>query len=116
MPQGPLGASRPATDSTLLLVIKEIPVPDSGNKGVFPEKIIRQSDTEQAIVEDIAATSPFNTEDISVDRTSKMKRGFGQTDTYNIRIDVSGGTPQTVNETVERLANSGYVFNRTQFE
>ena len=116
MPEGRFGVGRPTANSTLLLVIRETPVPDKENKGVFPEKIIRNSSTEDEIIEDIAERIGYSTDDVSIDMKSSVTRGFGQTDTYNIRLDVSGEMPSEVSNAVETLVSAGYNFNRVEFE
>lgn len=116
MPVGPFGSSRPATNSTLLLVIKETPVPESDPQGVFPENLIRTGATEDKITQDIANRTMFGGRDISVDRKSSFATGLGQSDTYKIRLDVSGEDPASVHREVEKLVEEGYSFTSTKFE
>jgi hypothetical protein len=116
MPEGPLGSPRPATNSTLLLVIKETPVPESDSEGVLPGKLAITEPTENNITRDIANRTMFGGRDISVDRKSSFTRGLGQSDTYKIRLDVSGEDPASVNKEVEKLVEEGYSFTSTKFE
>jgi len=116
MPLGPAGGSRPGTDSSLLLVIREIPVVGAQPEGVFPEPLIRNGAYEEDIIEDIAERTVFDESEISVNISNKFRRGLGQTDTYEIRINVSGMHPEDVDDEVYKLSGSGYVFERVELE
>jgi len=116
MPHGPLNGPRPAASSTLKLVIRETPVPEKDPTPVFPMNIIRADNTTQAILEDMEARMEFDIDRFSIDRTSSFTRGMGQTDVWEIMVDVSGLSPRAVDDMVETFVNAGYLFDNTEFQ
>jgi len=116
MPIGPAGGPRPGSDSTLNLVIKEIPVVGTQPEGVFPEPLIRNGAFEEDIIKDIASRTEFNEGDISIEITNKFQRGLGQTDTYDIDVNVSGMRPEKVATAVNQLTSDGYLFEIVEFK
>ena len=111
MPVGSFGGRRPGSNSSLKLVIRETPVPDSDPEGVFPEPLLRAGATDEDIMEDISDRTVFNEQDISLNRTNKFTRGLGETRTWGIMVDVDGLQPSSVAKSVERLVDAGYVFD-----
>lgn len=116
MPEGPLNGPRPGSDSTLLLRIRETPVPEKDPEPLFPMKIIRATNTEKAILEEIVRDTSFGESQISIDRSTSVQRGLGQTDVWEMRVDVSGLRPSDVAEDVDNLVNAGFKFEIVEFE
>jgi len=116
MPEGPLNGPRPGSDSTLLLRIRETPVPEKDPEPLFPMKIIRATDTEKAILEEIVSNTSFGEGQISIDRSTSVQRGLGKTDVWEMRVDVSGFSPAVVFENVEDLIDEGFLFELVEFE
>lgn len=115
MPVGPFNGRRPGTDSTLVLTIREIPVPTGDNEGFFPPNLIRSGADEESLTEDIASRTEFATDDISIDIQNRFTRGLGQTDVYRINLNVSGKRPGDVMRTYETLTDAGYKFESAEF-
>lgn len=116
MPEGPFGGPRPASNSTLKMVVRETPVPTNEDTGVFPDIIIKIGADVKNIREDISTRTGLELSNISINRRSNFIRGLGQTDTFVIKLDVSGETPDTVSNIVRTLTRDGYLFETVVFE
>lgn len=116
MPEGLFGTNRPGADSTLLLVIQQNPVPTGDIQELFPPNLIRKGADEQSLIDDISNRTVFTSDEISIDTQNKLTRGLGQTDTYNIKLNVSGMTPSQVDSVVQTLVDAGYMFKKAEFE
>lgn len=116
MTRGPLGGRRPASNSSLKLVVKDSPVPSDTSEGVFPEPLLRMGSEESSVAEDIADRTNIDRGSISVDKTVSVMRGLGQTDKWTILINVSGMTPSEVDDEVDTLVDAGYLFSTIKFE
>lgn len=115
MPSGPLGIPRPATNSTLKLVIKETPAPTDDDEGVFPPEIIKFGADESRVRSNVSMVTGIELGKVRVSRKTSFMRGMGQTDKFTIKIDVSKHTPSQVSRIVKDLEKEGYKFDRVVF-
>lgn len=111
MVKGPFGGKRPFASPTVKLTIKEIPIPHGQSDRVFPEPVIRTTDTERAIIENIADITTLSQDEIAVDRSSKFRRGLGQTTTYTIHLNVGKQSTRAIGSILDQLDDEGYKFS-----
>lgn len=113
--------ARPLSSPVLKLEIRELPVAGKDPEPVFPMDVIRASDTEEAMTDDVKqafrAVDNVNIDrDISLSVKNKFQRGLGQTDIFTILIDAKHTQPQELTRAVEDLIDEGYMFTQVRLE